>query len=78
MCDEAGGLYALSNKLPPFGYPTSFATVGKGFILDPVTQSCRRLTACTLPPASCPVPPVVERRVPQSLSVQTSNLCSSP
>ena len=57
VCDEAGGLYALSNKLPPFGYPTSFATVGKGFILDPVTQSAFKLTTGEPVGPWCPSPP---------------------
>ena len=57
VCDPKGGLYALSNKLPPFGYPTSFATVGKGFILDPVTQSAFKLTTGEPVGPWCPSPP---------------------
>merc|ERR1719364_497107 len=38
VCDPSGGLYALSNKMPPTGQPTTFAKFGeKGTILEPIT-----------------------------------------
>ena len=38
VCDPKGGLYALSNKMPPTGQPTTFAKFGeKGTVVEPVT-----------------------------------------
>jgi len=58
----------------PRAQTTSFELVEAAMIsacvLEPDTQSCLRLVACTEAPASCPVPPVVERRTAQSLSDQ--------
>merc|ERR1719451_165977 len=38
VCEPGGGLFALSNKMPPTGQPTTFAKFGeKGTILEPIT-----------------------------------------
>ena len=38
MCDPKGGLFALSNKMPPTGQPTTFAKFGeKGTVVEPIT-----------------------------------------
>ena len=46
------------------------AAIISACVLDPDTQSCLRLIACTVAPASCPEPPDVDRRTAQSLSDQ--------
>merc|ERR1712021_131999 len=38
VCDPKGGLFALSNKMPPTGQPTTFAKFGeKGTVVEPIT-----------------------------------------
>ena len=38
ICDLKGGLYAMSNKMPPTGQPTTFAGFGeKGTVVEPIT-----------------------------------------
>eukprot|EP00320_Phaeocystis_rex_P014466 CAMPEP_0119055994 /NCGR_PEP_ID=MMETSP1178-20130426/708_1 /TAXON_ID=33656 /ORGANISM="unid sp, Strain CCMP2000" /LENGTH=202 /DNA_ID=CAMNT_0007036669 /DNA_START=1 /DNA_END=610 /DNA_ORIENTATION=- len=38
VCDPKGGLFAMSNKMPPTGQPTTFAKFGeKGTVVEPIT-----------------------------------------
>merc|ERR1711865_918313 len=38
VCDPKGGLFALSNRMPPTGQPTTFAKFGeKGTVVEPIT-----------------------------------------
>merc|ERR1719171_1760256 len=39
VTDTTGKQYAIANKLPPFGQPATFGTIGAGTITDPVTLS---------------------------------------
>mmetsp|Transcript_17937 Transcript_17937/g.29932 ORF Transcript_17937/g.29932 Transcript_17937/m.29932 type:complete len:193 (-) Transcript_17937:241-819(-) len=58
VCDEQGGLYAMSNKMPPFGQPTTFALQEKGVVIDPVTRT-QFSTKTGKPVGSwCPAPPL--------------------
>jgi len=48
VTDTTGKQYAIANKLPPFGQPATFGTIGAGTITDPVTLSTWDLSA--MPP----------------------------
>ena len=57
VCDQGGALYAMSNKMPPFGQPTTFAEIGKGIITDPVTKTVFSLRDGKPQGKWCPSPP---------------------
>merc|ERR1719405_473787 len=57
VCDPSGGLYAMSNKMPPTGQPTTFAKFGeKGEIVEPITLSAFSLKTGQPTGVWCPSP----------------------
>jgi len=61
VCDPAGKLYATSNKMPPFGQPTTFADLEKGAIVDPVTGTKFSLSNGKPQGTWCPKPPGISK-----------------
>lgn len=59
VCDNNGKLGAFSNKIPPFGQPTTFAEIGDGVIVDPVTKSQFSLSTGKPVGTWCPSPPFI-------------------
>lgn len=54
VCDSKGTLYGLSNKMPPTGQPTTFATIEDGCVVEPVTGTKYNLSE--FPPHSTSEP----------------------
>merc|ERR1719145_262906 len=61
VCDAGGKLYATSNKMPPFGQPTTFALQEKGVIVDPVTGTKFSLSTGKPVGTWCPKPPGISK-----------------
>ena len=61
VCDAQGKLYATSNKMPPFGQPTTFAEQEKGVIVDPVTGTQFSLSTGKPVGTWCPKPPGISK-----------------
>mmetsp|Transcript_8750 Transcript_8750/g.27550 ORF Transcript_8750/g.27550 Transcript_8750/m.27550 type:complete len:191 (+) Transcript_8750:45-617(+) len=59
VTDTTGKQYAIANKLPPFGQPATFGTIGAGTITDPVTLSTWDLKTGKPIGAWCPAPPLI-------------------
>merc|ERR1719198_773881 len=57
VCEPSGGLFALSNKMPPTGQPTTFAKFGeKGTILEPITLTAYNTKTGKQTGTWCPSP----------------------
>merc|ERR1712060_97094 len=59
VCDKKGGISAFTNKIPPFGQPATFAELGDGTIIDPVTKSEFSLRTGKPVGTWCPAPPFI-------------------
>lgn len=73
VCDSKGTLYGFSNKMPPTGQPTTFATVADGCVVEPVTATKYNLKTGKLVGTWCPNPigRLLIGRVTQPQDLQT-------
>eukprot|EP00310_Coccolithus_braarudii_P001531 CAMPEP_0183367112 /NCGR_PEP_ID=MMETSP0164_2-20130417/91345_1 /TAXON_ID=221442 /ORGANISM="Coccolithus pelagicus ssp braarudi, Strain PLY182g" /LENGTH=193 /DNA_ID=CAMNT_0025543003 /DNA_START=41 /DNA_END=622 /DNA_ORIENTATION=+ len=66
VCDKAGKVYGLSNKLPPFGQPTTFAYFdpnNPSCICEPVTGTSFDFKTGKPVGSWCPLPPLIGPRI---------------
>jgi len=56
VCDAKGGIYGLSNKMPPTGQPTTFAEIQGDVVVEPVSGTKFNIKTGKQTGTWCPYP----------------------